>query len=146
MKFNKSWIADIFIGFILTVYTYSFMEKVLNHEQFTMDLLASPLISENYIGILRYAVPAAELLLLIAVLFFTKRAITYHYTFFLSTAFTIYFIAFFIITNDSKCGCGRLIESLGFTPHLLLINLPLVIFSLILIFGSEKLLLERKRI
>ncbi len=139
MSYNKKTAADLFIGFIVVIYTYSMIEKVSRHDQFTMDLLASPLISEDYVGILRYAVPGAELLLLLAVIFFTRKAVTYHYVFFLSATFTVYFIFFFILTQNSKCGCGKLIESIGFLPHLLLINLPIVAFSLFLIFNVEKL-------
>lgn len=138
MNYNKKLIADLFIGFIVVVYTYSLMDKIWRHDQFTMNLLSSPLISEDYVGVLRYAVPGAELLLLLAIIFFTQRAVTYHYAFFLSAAFTVYFIFFFILTNNSKCGCGKLIESMGFLPHLLLINLPLVGFSLFLIFSQDK--------
>jgi hypothetical protein len=131
--------ADLFILLIVIIYTYSFMEKVLDHDQFTMNLLSSPLISDKYVGLLRYAVPAAELMVLIGVFFFTKRTITYHYTFFLSAVFTAYYVFFFLLTRNSKCGCGKLIESLGFLPHLLLINLPLVLCSLFLIFYSDRL-------
>lgn len=119
---------------IVIIYSYSFLEKVFHHEQFTMNLLSSPLISDQYVGLLRYAVPAAELLVLIGALFFTQKTTTYHYTFFLSAVFTAYFVFFFVLTRNSKCGCGKLIESLGFLPHLLLINLPLVLCSLFLIF------------
>lgn len=138
MRFNLKIIKKISFFFILTLYTYSFCDKVFNFDQFTLNMLTSPIIPTNYIGVLRYLILIIEILGIFLILFFKKSDISYYYVFFVSILFLSYFVLFKILGGNSKCGCGKLFESMGFLSHLLLVNIPLVIFSLILLFNNKK--------
>ncbi len=137
MKVNNK-VYTIAIIFLTIVFSYSLFEKVMNIDVFTVSLIKSPLVNNVYVPYLRYLIPALEFILVIFLVFFYNSKIGAHLSLFLSILFTVYLIAFYQVTGTSGCGCGRLIESLSYLYHLCFINIPLIVFSIILVLRKSR--------
>ena len=117
---------------LLFVFSYSLFSKIFNFNQFTADILTSPLIPGDFTYSIRYGVPGIELLIIILIIS-RQRIIGYYLAFFSLVVFTTYYILFYRVAQ-SNCGCGKLFDSLGFYPHLA-VNILLLIACVYLIYN-----------
>jgi hypothetical protein len=124
-------ISYLFVGLLLFVFSYSLFSKLLNFNQFSLDLLASPLINYRFVNGMKYLVPGIELLIIAMIISRYKEA-GYYLAFFSLIVFTTYYILFYKVAQ-SNCGCGKMFDNLGFYPHLSL-NIFLLIGSVYLIY------------
>ena len=120
---------------LLLVFSYSFFAKVLNFNQFSVDILASPLIAAHFVNPVRFLVPGIELLIILLILS-PYRIWGYYLAFYVMIVFTTYFILFYQVAQSS-CGCGKLFEDLGYYPHLG-VNIVLIITCVYLIYDPVK--------
>ncbi|SHM89488.1 DoxX family protein [Flavobacterium chilense] len=120
MRLNTK-IQTLLLEFICLLYillfVYAGISKLLDFENFQVQLGQSPLLSA-FAGVIAWIVPALELF--IALLIFVKkwRIIGLFSAFSLMVMFTTYI---YIILNYSSfvpCSCGGILEKLGWTEHL----------------------------
>lgn len=115
------------------LFTYAAISKLLDYNDFSIKIGQSPLLSAfaSYIAI---GVPVIEIIIAAALCFPSWRNTGLFASLYLMMAFTVYI---FIILNFSSyvpCSCGGILESLGWTEHLIfnIVFVMLAIIALIL--------------
>lgn len=117
----KATSKSIFINSICLMYillfVYAAVSKLLDFENFRVQLGQSPLLN-IFASWLAWLVPLIELVIAIALCFYSIRFWALYAGFILMTMFTAYI---YIILNYSSyvpCSCGGILEKLGWTEHL----------------------------
>lgn len=115
---NLENITSKIISFILIlVFVYAATSKILDFEQFTIQLGQSPILSA-FADFISIAVISLEIFLAILLMFVPTRSLGLLFSFGLMVMFTTYI---FIILNYSDyipCSCGGVIEKLSWNQHL----------------------------
>lgn len=120
MKLNvkiKNVILDIICVLYVLLFVYAAVSKLLDFENFRVQLGQSPLLSA-FAGVIVWIVPVLELLIALLLVFKSWRLIGLFAAFTLMVMFTAYI---YIILNYSSfipCSCGGILEKLGWTEHL----------------------------
>jgi hypothetical protein len=120
----------------ILLFTYAAVSKILDFENFQIQLGQSPLLSP-FAGIASYGVILVELVLVIALTLKATRLIGFYGSLFLMTMFTTYI---FIILNYSSfvpCSCGGILEKLGWTEHMIF-NCAFILLALTAIVLNSK--------
>lgn len=109
------------------LFTYAAISKIIDFENFRIQLGQSPLLS-SFAAIIVWTLPALELLISILLFFKSHRLKALLSAYALMVMFTTYI---YIILNYSSyipCSCGGILENLGWTEHLLF-NLLFIIMA-----------------
>ncbi|SHM43592.1 MauE/DoxX family redox-associated membrane protein [Flavobacterium chilense] len=149
MKFNLRY-KYIFIEVIsflyVVLFVYAAVSKLLDFENFRVQLGQSPLLSA-FAGVITWIVPALELFIALLIVSKRWRIIGLFGALGLMIMFTAYI---FIILNYSSfvpCSCGGILEKLGWTEHLFF-NLVFIMLAaagiLLLAVGAPKVRLISK--
>lgn len=134
VKFNKNTIGIISYLFVF-LFIYAAVSKLLDYNDFSIKIGQSPLLSP-FAGFLAIGVPVLELIIAAGLLLPRWRTTSLFASLCLMTSFTVYI---FIILNFSSyipCSCGGILESLGWTEHLIF-NSGFVILAIIAIILSR---------
>ncbi|GEN71221.1 MauE/DoxX family redox-associated membrane protein [Chryseobacterium lathyri] len=124
--------ANIVAYFIALLFVYAAMSKLLDFENFEVQLAQSPLLSA-YAGFISYAVIFVELLLAILLCLPNTQIIALYGSLGLMSAFTIYIYLILKYSDFVPCSCGGILEKLGWTEHLIFnIVVVVLIFSAII--------------
>lgn len=114
----KSFFTTTVVLLLILLFTYAAVSKLLDYENFKMQLGQSPLLSA-FASTIAWLVPAVEIAISLLLIFpkyrFTGLILSYS----LMTMFTAYI---YIILNYSAfvpCSCGGILEKLGWKEHLL---------------------------
>jgi len=113
----KSIILDSICLLYVLLFVYAAVSKLLDFENFRVQLGQSPLIS-SFAGWLSLTVPLSELLIALLLLIHKTRMYGLYLSYFLMVLFTTYI---FIILNYSAsipCSCGGVLEQMGWQEHL----------------------------
>ena len=116
-KAKKIAIEIICFLFIL-LFTYAAVVKLMDVQKFTVQIGQSPLLTD-FAGVVAWAVPITELLIagMLAITRFRQWGL--YASFGLMTMFTAYIIAILQFGDDIPCSCGGVLESMGWTEHLI---------------------------
>ena len=120
MKLNnniKHIIIELICFLFVLLFVYAAVSKLLDFENFRVQLGQSPLLN-IFASWLAWLVPLIELVIAIALCFYSIRFWALYAGFILMTMFTGYI---YIILNYSSyvpCSCGGILEKLGWTEHL----------------------------
>ncbi|MNK83384.1 hypothetical protein D3C87_1031970 [compost metagenome] len=128
--------ANIVAYFIALLFVYAAMSKLLDFENFEVQLAQSPLLSA-YAGFISYAVIFVELLLAILLCLPNTQIIALYSSLGLMSAFTIYIYLILKYSDFVPCSCGGILEKLGWTEHLIF-NIVVVLFILTAIIYRER--------
>jgi len=120
----------------ILLFVYAGISKLLDYENFTVQLAQSPLLSA-YAGVIAPSVICLEFLLVALLIFRRIRLAGLYGSFFLMIAFTIYIYLILNYSDFVPCSCGGLIEKMNWTEHMIF-NLVFVILALFAIILSEK--------
>lgn len=133
-------------GFVIFVsyshaflFTYAAVSKIIDFENFRIQLGQSPLLS-SFVALIAWTVPVLELLISIFLFFNRYRVKALLCAYALMVMFTSYI---YIILNYSSyipCSCGGILEKLGWFEHLLF-NLLFIIMA-----GVSIILLSKSKI
>lgn len=117
---NQTRIQIIEVSCILFVilFLYTGISKLLDFENFQLELQKSPLLSDYYMTI-SIGIPLCEILIGIGLLWKKTRLFSILSFMFLMTLFTAYIYTVLNYTGYIPCSCGGVIESLGWTEHLI---------------------------
>jgi uncharacterized membrane protein YphA (DoxX/SURF4 family) len=131
-------IQNLFLELICLLYillfVYAAVSKLLDFENFQVQLGQSPLLSA-FAGLIAWLIPIIELCIALMIVLKRWRLIGLFAAFSLMVMFTVYI---YIILNYSSfvpCSCGGILEKLGWTEHLIF-N---IIFIVLAITGILKL-------
>ncbi|MGH2666917.1 MauE/DoxX family redox-associated membrane protein [Flavobacterium sp.] len=120
MKFNqrhKSILIEVICLLYILLFVYAAISKLLDFENFRVQLGQSPLLSA-FAGLIAWIVPVLELFIALLILLKRWRGIGLFSAFSLMVMFTTYI---YIILNYSSfvpCSCGGILEKLGWREHL----------------------------
>ncbi|WP_303925642.1 DoxX family protein [Draconibacterium sediminis] len=120
----------------ILLFVYAGFSKLLDYENFTVQLAQSPLLSA-YAGMVAPTVICMEFMLSLLLIFRKTRLTGLYGSFFLMIAFTIYIYLILNYSDFVPCSCGGIIEKLNWTEHMIF-NLAFVILALLAIVLLEK--------
>ncbi|MGE8514442.1 MAG: MauE/DoxX family redox-associated membrane protein [Chryseobacterium culicis] len=125
--FRKRWVEFTAYFFIL-LFCYATISKMLDFENFQIQIAQSPLLS-SFSGFVSYGILCAELAVCLLLILERTRIIGLYCSLFLMVCFSAYI---YLILNYSEfvpCSCGGILEKMGWKTHLLF-NLATVILSI----------------
>ncbi|WP_312297843.1 MauE/DoxX family redox-associated membrane protein [Chryseobacterium sp.] len=130
--------------FFILLFVYASVSKLLDFENFQIQIAQSPLLSA-YAGGISYAVIIVELIIVLLLTFPSRRLIGLYLSTALMSAFTIYIFLILNYSDFVPCSCGGILEKMGWTEHLIFNILCVVIGGLsVLIIGRANHKTHRK--
>lgn len=140
MKLNKVFchtlIVQVVSSLFILLFVYSAVSKLLDFEDFRVQLAQSPLLSA-YAGIIAPSIIIFEILIAILLCFRIPQLLGLYASFNLMIAFTEYIFLILNFSDSIPCSCGGIIEKLGWTEHLVL-NVAFAVLALVAIIIIEK--------
>ncbi|TXF77796.1 DoxX family protein [Chryseobacterium sp.] len=118
MKNRKVLAVQIISYFFVLLFCYAAVSKMLDFENFQVQIGQSPLLSA-YAGFVSYAVIAAELVIAGLLLYERTRLVGLYASFTLMVAFTVYIYLILNYSDFVPCSCGGILEKMGWTEHLI---------------------------
>ncbi|WP_369764932.1 MauE/DoxX family redox-associated membrane protein [Flavobacterium sp. WC2429] len=125
---KNSIIETISIMYVL-LYIYAAVSKLLDFENFQVQLGQSPLLSA-FASWVSWGVPMIEILIALTLLIPRYRVVGLFAAFSLMVMFTSYIIIILNFSSFVPCSCGGILEKLGWTEHLVF-NSAFVLLALI---------------
>jgi hypothetical protein len=148
MKLNTK-IQNLSLEFICLLYTllfvYAATSKVLDFENFRIQLGQSPLLS-SFSGLILFAVPTVEIIIAILLLVQKFRLIGLFSAYTLMVLFTAYI---YILLNYSAfipCSCGGIIQKLSWSQHIIFNNFFIVLAAIGVLFLPDNNTLDNHQI
>lgn len=136
-KYRLLFVQVVSYLYIL-LFVYASISKLLDFENFQVQLAQSPLLSA-YAGTIAPLVIFTELFIVLLLCLDKTRLIGLYGSFFLIVAFTVYIYLILNYSDFIPCSCGGIIEKLGWTEHLIFnIVFALLALAAILILEREK--------
>ncbi|RXG17131.1 hypothetical protein DSM03_1026 [Leeuwenhoekiella aestuarii] len=140
MTFRKSnpikWLIDLVNGFFTLLWVYAATAKLLEFEAFSVQLGQSPLLSA-YAGVLVWLVQLSEYVLSGLLLFPKTKKMGLYGSLCLMTAFTTYIIIILNYADFVPCSCGGILESLGWTEHLIFNGICVLLAAFAFLIASQ---------
>ncbi|REC50627.1 MULTISPECIES: MauE/DoxX family redox-associated membrane protein [Chryseobacterium] len=135
MKKLIKFFPDIVTCFFVLLFCYAAISKILDFENFQVQIGQSPLLSA-FAEFISYAVIVLELIIVLLLLFpIVRRAGLYASTALMS-AFTVYIFLILNYSDFIPCSCGGILEKLGWTEHLIF-NIVCVIAGILAILMND---------
>lgn len=124
LKFNTTYVIALLY---ILLFTYAAASKILDFENFQIQLGQSPLLSAfaEYVSI---AVPVVELILVVLLMFTKSRLLGLYGSFALMTMFSAYIVIILNFSSFTPCSCGGILEKMTWTQHLIF-NIVFVLLS-----------------
>lgn len=137
-NFQSIFVKTVSYFFIL-LFIYASVSKLLDFENFQVQIAQSPLLSA-YAGFISYAVIIVEIIIVLLLVFSKSRLIGLYSSTALMSAFTIYIYLILNYSDFIPCSCGGILEKLGWTEHLIfnLLCVSLGVVSVIIEENSNK--------
>lgn len=133
MKTSATFISITAYFFVL-LFVYAAVSKILDFENFQVQIAQSPLLS-TYAGFISYAVIIAELLFSFLLIIPRYRLYGLYGSLALMASFTIYIYLIIHYSEFVPCSCGGILEELGWEEHLIF-NTGCIIIAVIAIYLS----------
>ncbi|WP_304343423.1 MauE/DoxX family redox-associated membrane protein [Chryseobacterium koreense] len=103
--------------FFILLFIYAAASKMLDFENFQVQLAQSPLLSA-YAGLISYAVIILEIVVAGLLCFQVTRLIGLYASFALMVAFTVYIYLILHFSDFVPCSCGGILEKMSWQQHL----------------------------
>ncbi len=102
----------------IALFVYAAIAKLMDFQKFYVQLGQSPMLT-RYAPVLAWAVPVSELVVAVFIMFERTRLTGLYGAFGLMVMFTTYIILASRFSDYVPCSCGGILESLGWTEHLI---------------------------
>lgn len=135
-KEGKNYAAEVISLLFVLIFTYTAMSKLLDFEQFRVQIGQSPLLSA-FAGYVAIGIPAIEIIISLMLSISKLRLIGLYASFSLMIMFTAYIIIILNFSDFIPCSCGGVLEELEWTEHLIF-NVGFILLALIGIFLLTK--------
>ena len=132
----RSFLVLVTCYLYILLFVYAAISKVLDFENFGIQLAQSPLLSA-YAGLIAPAVIFAELLIVLLLSLKTARLEGLYSSFYIMIAFTVYIYLILNYSDFVPCSCGGIIGQLGWREHLVF-NITFALLALLAIVLTEK--------
>lgn len=116
-KIKNSVVLVVSYLYVL-LFVYTAVSKLLDYENFQVQLGQSPLLSA-YASIISWLVPAIELFIVFLILLPTTRLYGLFGSFILMVMFTVYIYLILTYSSFVPCSCGGVLEKMTWNQHLL---------------------------
>ncbi|MYY43979.1 DoxX family protein [Elizabethkingia anophelis] len=136
MKNRSPLFIHIISYFFVLLFIYAGMSKLLDFENFQVQLAQSPLLSA-YAGFVSYAIIGIEFIVAIALCIPRTRLTGLYASLGLMAGFTIYIYLILNYSDFIPCSCGGILEKLGWREHLVF-NIGCVVLAVVGILLLEK--------
>lgn len=139
MKLNtttKSIIIEIVSLLYVLLFVYAAVSKLLDFENFQVQLGQSPLLSIYALWISWFVI-GIELVIALLLMFPKSRIIGFYAALSLMTMFTIYIFLILHFSSFVPCSCGGILEKMSWNTHLIF-NSIFVLLAVLSIVLSEK--------
>ncbi|HMV08156.1 MAG TPA: MauE/DoxX family redox-associated membrane protein [Cyclobacteriaceae bacterium] len=138
---KQTWIS-LASAFLILLFTYAALSKLLDYQRFSGQIESS-LLLKYWAGVLAWMIPGIELCVVVLLIVPSWRRIGFVFSALLLLMFTIY-IAMMLISFDTlPCSCGGVFERMSWTQHLAF-NIVFTLIAVAGIFGmSRKKILSR---
>lgn len=115
---HKRIILEICVFFLILLFGYAALSKLLDYNNFVVQLSKSPLVkgSAQWIG---WAVPTIELIACILLISPKWRSMGLCLSFILMLAFTLYIAGILTFIKELPCSCGGILSNLTWKSHLI---------------------------
>lgn len=134
---NKKTIQLIVSYLFIILYVYSSASKLLEFHDFQTQLGQSPLLG-SYAIIISYGVIVLEITISVLLIFEKSRKIGLFAAYTLMVMFTAYIIIILNFTAFTPCSCGGVLESMGWTEHLIF-NIAFIVLALVAVYEKSAL-------
>lgn len=125
---KKKIALEIICFLFILLFTYAAVTKLIDYQKFTVQIGQSPLLTD-FAPILAWAVPGVELLIAGMLAVTRLRLMGLYAAFSLMVMFTAYIVAILQFSENIPCSCGGVLESMGWTEHLIF-NIGFVLLGL----------------
>jgi uncharacterized membrane protein YphA (DoxX/SURF4 family) len=115
--------------FFALLFIYASISKILDFENFQVQLAQSPLLSA-FAGFISYSVIIAELIIVVLLCIKITRIIGLYLSLGIMVSFTVYIYLILNYSDFVPCSCGGILEKLGWTEHLIF-NIVCVLFAFV---------------
>src|SRR5690606_33339361 len=132
----KNFIIDFISLFFILLFVYASVSKLITFTDFQTQLGQSPLLAAFAVPV-SYAVIGIELVTSLLLAFEKTRKWGLYLFFLLMVMFTAYIIIILNFTSFTPCSCGGVLESLGWTEHLIF-NTVFILLALWALYLIEK--------
>jgi len=132
----RSFLVPVAGYLYVLLFVYAALSKLLDFENFQVQLAQSPLLSA-YAGIIAPLVIFVELLIVLLLALKGTRLTGLYGSLFLMIAFTVYIYLILNYSDFIPCSCGGIIEKLGWREHLVF-NITFALLALLAIVLTEK--------
>lgn len=136
MKKQYHYFVVFSIYFHVLLFTYAAVSKLLDFENFQIQLAQSPLLSA-FAGFISYSVIFIEFIIAVILCIPRIRLLGLYSSLFLMMGFSIYIYLILNFSDFVPCSCGGILEKLGWHEHLIF-NLSSVLLLIIAIIFIEK--------
>ncbi|MNL02039.1 hypothetical protein D3C87_1225310 [compost metagenome] len=109
------------------LFIYAAASKLLEYDRFVVTIGQSAMLTP-YAGLLAWLVPVAELVLVVLLVFEKFRLPGLLASFSLMVMFTAYIFIVLYLMREQPCGCGGVLEKLGWEAHLMF-NIGFVVLA-----------------
>ncbi|SHF82326.1 MauE/DoxX family redox-associated membrane protein [Chryseobacterium sp. OV279] len=134
---NIAYIIALLIAyFFVLLFCYAGISKVLDFENFQVQIAQSPLLSA-FAGFISYSVILTEIIIVSFLLIPKLRLVGLYASLGMMTTFTIYIYLILNYSDFVPCSCGGILEKMGWTEHLIF-NTACIFLSLISVIIIEK--------
>ncbi|AZA73781.1 MauE/DoxX family redox-associated membrane protein [Chryseobacterium indoltheticum] len=132
MNTIKTRFVEIVSYFFILLFCYASISKILDFENFQIQIAQSPLLSA-FADIVSYSVLIIELLVSSVLVFEKTRRLGLYCSFVLMIAFTVYIYLILNYSDFIPCSCGGILEDMDWKTHLIF-NIATVILAAVAIF------------
>lgn len=115
---SKETIVETISVLLILLFVYSALSKLLEFQNFQVQLGQSPLLSA-YTGFISYSVLAVEFIIALLLAIPKTRFIGLLSSFGLMLLFTVYIVVILNYSSFVPCSCGGILEQLGWKEHLI---------------------------
>jgi len=117
MKTFQNIFVKIVSYFFILLFIYAGISKLLDFEDFQVQIAQSPLLSA-YAGTVAYLTIIIELIIVSILIFPKTRTIGLYFSLGLMSAFTAYIYFILEYSEFVPCSCGGILENMGWRQHL----------------------------
>ena len=127
---------------LVFLFTYTVVNKLIDHNTFKTTILQSPLI-RNHATVISWLFPILELSIAIMLLSAKYRQKGLLFSLLLMTIFTIYIAYMMLFIPHLPCSCGGILQQLSWPGHLLFNSLVIILILISLLsYTRNKFLLQ----
>src|ERR1700730_10623588 len=113
----KKLTVEIISCLLIVLFVYTGLSKLLDYQTFKFQLGRSPYV-HMIATFIASTLPAAELLIVLALLYKPTRLVVLYASFFLMTTFTGYIWLMLHFSYYLPCSCGGILQKLSWKDHL----------------------------